>query len=41
MIWIEDFFFDNEMEKSPVSYLEKEFGYKLINRIEDNFLLSI
>jgi FkbM family methyltransferase len=41
MIWIEDFFFDNEREKSPVSYLEKEFGYKLINRIEDNFLLSI
>lgn len=40
VIWIEDFFYDTDKTKSPTEYLVNELGYKLIDRVEGNFLLS-
>ena len=40
LLWIEDFFYDNEKEKSPVHYLISNLEYTLIDRYEDNFILK-
>jgi FkbM family methyltransferase len=40
LIWIEDFFYDNDKIKSPTHYLCDNIGYKLIQKIESNFLLK-
>jgi FkbM family methyltransferase len=39
VIWIEDFFYDTDKTKSSTEYLINELGYKLIDRVEGNFLL--
>lgn len=39
IIWIEDFFYDIDKSISPTEYLINKLGYKLIDRIEGNFLL--
>ena len=39
VIWIEDFFYDTENEKSPTQYLIDNLGYELIGRNEGNFVL--
>lgn len=39
-IWIEDFNHDKDYNSSAVKYLQDSFGYKLIKRNEDNFLLE-
>ena len=39
IIWIEDFFYGTDNEASPVEYLINKLGYKLVDRVEGNFLL--
>lgn len=39
VIWVEDFFYDNDKTKSPTEYLINKMNYKLIDRVESNFLL--
>jgi len=40
VIWLEDFFYDTDLKKSPTQYLIDSLGYRLIDRVENNFLLK-
>lgn len=39
LIWLEDFHYDHNIDKSPTQYLIDNLEYELIKRVECNFLL--
>lgn len=40
-IWIEDFNYKGNYDESCIKILEKEFGYKIVNQNECNYLLKV